>query len=198
VVRNTIVWGNTFGASGSEVLLAPGAAMTYSCWPNGTSGTGNISSNPLFVNAAADDFALSSSSPCVDTGANQAWMTGATDVAGSARIVNATVDRGAYERGGSQQSFSSEVDLGTPVTTLVLQAPLIRSRTSGAAAGAQEVVIRWASENGKLYRIDRSPSLVSGSFQEFLRQIPATPPENTAVDTEVFQRMFYRVSEDRR
>jgi hypothetical protein len=56
-----------------------------------------ISADPLFVNASASDFHLLPNSPCINAGLNQAWMTGAQDLDANARIVNTTVDIGAYE-----------------------------------------------------------------------------------------------------
>ncbi len=60
-------------------------------------GSGNIASAPQFVNAAADDFRLQATSPCLNTGLNAAWMTGAVDLDGHDRIAAGTVDMGAYE-----------------------------------------------------------------------------------------------------
>ena len=44
------------------------ASFTYSCVSTGWTGTGNISSNPQFVNQSGWDFNLTSGSPCIDTG----------------------------------------------------------------------------------------------------------------------------------
>lgn len=74
----------------------PAAAMKYSCAP-GLSGSGNITADPKFVNRAAWDYTLQGSSPCLNVGTNLAWMTGAMDLAGKARISGASVDMGAYE-----------------------------------------------------------------------------------------------------
>jgi predicted outer membrane repeat protein len=64
-------------------------------WP----GEGNIDADPLFVDAdVAGDLHLLGGSPCLDAGDNSAipaWMT--KDVEGNPRIVNGTVDMGAYE-----------------------------------------------------------------------------------------------------
>ena len=45
----------------------------------------------------AGDYRLLPSSPCIDKGINQDWMLDATDLAGNPRILNGTVDMGAYE-----------------------------------------------------------------------------------------------------
>jgi hypothetical protein len=59
--------------------------------------TGNIDTDPAFVNFDGGDFHLLKSSPCVDTGDNESWMFGGTDLDGYARIYNSRVDMGAYE-----------------------------------------------------------------------------------------------------
>lgn len=56
---------------------------------------GGINANPLFVSAS--DFHLTSTSPAINAG-NNAYLVGiTTDLDGNARIVNTTVDLGAYE-----------------------------------------------------------------------------------------------------
>jgi hypothetical protein len=60
--------------------------------------TNSIAADPLFVNAAQGIYRLTSASPCVDAGTNQAWMVGTTDMGGAnARIVKHVVDIGPYE-----------------------------------------------------------------------------------------------------
>jgi parallel beta-helix repeat protein len=64
---------------------------------------GNFSADPLFVNAAANDYHLQSTSPAIDAGANTAPNLPQTDFAGNPRIVDgnndcvSTVDLGIYE-----------------------------------------------------------------------------------------------------
>ena len=80
-----------------------GCTATYSCIYDGDAGTGNISSDPLFVNAGTNDYHLSSSSPCIDTGDSSGCYSGQTDIDGEDRILDgdgdqtATVDMGADE-----------------------------------------------------------------------------------------------------
>lgn len=93
-VTNCIFW-NNYSYWGTEIW-GP-ATVTYSdvegvvVWP----GTGNINLNPMF---ADPDGRLSPGSPCVDVGNNAAVPADVTtDLDGNPRIVNDTVDMGAYE-----------------------------------------------------------------------------------------------------
>jgi hypothetical protein len=80
--QNCIVYGNggTVQTSGLGMTVRGFllANVTYSNWENITSGTGNIDTDPGFVNAAGGDYHLDSSplSPCVDVG-----NTGAVETA---------------------------------------------------------------------------------------------------------------------
>src|SRR5665213_3038562 len=56
-----------------------------------------ISSDPLFVNAAAGDFHLQTNSPCRNAGTNDIWMAAAQDLDGKPRIAEGIVDMGAFE-----------------------------------------------------------------------------------------------------
>ena len=56
---------------------------------------GNITNNPMLN---ANNYPrLAPGSPCMNTGTNQSWMTGARDLGGQKRIWYGTVDMGAYE-----------------------------------------------------------------------------------------------------
>ncbi len=61
-VQSSIIWGNSF----EQVEI--GCAVSYSCVQFGFSGTGNISTDPRFVDPANGDFHLLWDSPCIDTG----------------------------------------------------------------------------------------------------------------------------------
>ncbi|MFC1984260.1 choice-of-anchor D domain-containing protein [Chloroflexota bacterium] len=81
-MSNSIIWGNT-DMGGSAGINAGTVAVTYSNVQGGHAGTGNISADPLFVNAGGEDFHLQSMgghwtssgwvldtahSPCIDAG----------------------------------------------------------------------------------------------------------------------------------
>gem|GEM_PF-2088591 len=115
-VSNSIVYFNTMakqggGAVGTESNIWNAvSSVYYTCTTNPVvSGSSNISDDPLFVNAAGGDYSLKYApvkSPCIDKGANQAWMDGAKDLAGNTRKTyggvagshsSPVVDMGAYE-----------------------------------------------------------------------------------------------------
>jgi hypothetical protein len=60
-------------------------------------GQGNRTNNPLFVGSG--DWRLGKFSPCINAGTTQPWMSGTNvfDLDGSLRVVDGTVDMGAYE-----------------------------------------------------------------------------------------------------
>jgi hypothetical protein len=76
VLTNCILWGNAGGQ------ISGPATVTYSCVQGGWSGTGNISANPLFVNAASGNLRLQGGSPCIDAGNNTAVPADTLDLDG--------------------------------------------------------------------------------------------------------------------
>jgi hypothetical protein len=95
---NCIVWGHSTSFRGDEWNV------TYSNILGGFEGVGNISEDPLFVNAGGGDFHLQAGSPCIDS----ASVNGpATDLDGNARPIDVPgigrdgtgdeFDMGAYE-----------------------------------------------------------------------------------------------------
>jgi len=71
------------------------ATFNYSCTtPTPAGGAGNITNQPLF--AATNNYRLATNSPCRDTGAN-GFAPSTPELDGNARIINGTVDMGAYE-----------------------------------------------------------------------------------------------------
>lgn len=95
VIENSVIYfnnGDNWQTSGS------GFTFNYSCsTPALPGGTGNITDDPLFENASSDDYHLTSSSSLINAGLNDAWMAGAFDLDGNERILDGTVDIGAYE-----------------------------------------------------------------------------------------------------
>ncbi len=106
-VTNCIIWSN-----GDDLSLCD---TTYSCIEDFDAGTGNIHSDPCFVNPgywdsngtpsdSNDDFWVESvyhlleDSPCINTGdPNYVGVPGETDLDGNPRITGKQIDMGAYE-----------------------------------------------------------------------------------------------------
>ena len=150
-VTNCILWGN-IASSGPQVFNDEISSATVSCCnvQGGYPGTGNISVNPMFVDADGaddivatmdDDLRLSFGSPCIDVGDNQFLLTDTTDLdadgdiaelipldrGAKSRIYNSIVDMGAYEW----------MPINTPVGEIVkVSAPASRAKISFDSAGA--------------------------------------------------------------
>jgi parallel beta-helix repeat protein len=85
IVKNNILWQNSY-----DSISDSGA---------GTIQSNNLTTDPKFMNASANDFHLQSTSPAVNAGATISQVT--TDKDGVIRPVGCCYDIGAYEYGGS-------------------------------------------------------------------------------------------------
>ncbi len=68
-IDDSIIWandGNQIDAFGYPYNIGVDFFVSYSDVEGGYAGSGNINSDPLFVDTNADDFSLSSASPCID------------------------------------------------------------------------------------------------------------------------------------
>jgi parallel beta-helix repeat protein len=113
-VFNTIIYSNTTALEGNQVFLDANSDPNffYSNIEGGISAFGladtvfynglyenNIETDPQFMNSAEHSFSLDNDSPCINIGCPD--TTGLSipelDLAGNLRIVNDTIDMGAYE-----------------------------------------------------------------------------------------------------
>lgn len=94
-ITNSILYFNT--ASGQAPNYDPSSGLSHCCTiPQPTSGLGNITSDPRFVDLVGGNLRLQSNSPCINAGKN-IYAPSSTDLDGNPRIAGGTVDIGAYE-----------------------------------------------------------------------------------------------------
>ncbi len=133
---NCIIWGNNTGVFNENTNLT---AFSYSlvqglgAFPAKNLLSGNT--NPQFVDTLVGDYDLLSTSPCIDTGRNNAMLLGiTTDYEGHARIVNGRIDLGAFEYDATrpprtiQQPSAQSICAGTSTsfTTIISRANTYR------------------------------------------------------------------------
>ncbi|MHC4574925.1 MAG: S8 family serine peptidase [Planctomycetota bacterium] len=109
---NCIFWGSQATQDHNDVYMNQytvtfrycdirGSGGSGSWDPNfGTDGGGNIDQDPCFADADANDFHLSSDSPCINAGDPNGNYTSQTDIDGHPRTMAARVDIGADEFSG--------------------------------------------------------------------------------------------------
>lgn len=90
---NSIVWG---GIDGTAYAATNSLFKGNSSTANGNIDATGLTDIAIFNNPAGNDYTLKPNSPCVNTGSND-WVVGNTDLNGNDRIINNTVDIGAYE-----------------------------------------------------------------------------------------------------
>lgn len=168
-LRNCIVVGNTalwdFNYSGGS--------LDHCCTtPQPPSGSGNISADAGFVDASAGNFRLEVNSPCIDVGSTV--VLNANDLDGNPRILNGTVDLGAFE-------------FRTSDVPLVISAP--RNILGGVA-------LEWQSVRGRTYSVERCTTLgMHPSFVSVQRNIIGQDGMTSFLDTNSppAEQVFYRL-----
>ncbi|HTN35721.1 MAG TPA: T9SS type A sorting domain-containing protein, partial [Arachidicoccus sp.] len=116
IFNNSIIWGNNGNDNGNEIYhfaftsIPASINLNYSLYRNregeidivndgGTILTDHVYTvSPEFVDSAGGDYRLSAGSPAIDAGNTSLLAVDDTfDLSGNPRIVNSTVDLGAYE-----------------------------------------------------------------------------------------------------
>jgi len=174
-IQNCIIWSNR-AIHGAQ--LYDSSQPTQSCiqdWIGG--GEGNIAQDPLFVDPDGADnnpdthddnnYRLSPDSHCIDAGQNEDWMWDAVDLDGNPRIVNGTVDIGAYE---------------------------YRCTITGVGTGsAGEPVLTWTSRAGETYTVWSCTDLQTGEWNQE-DSIAAQGASTTWIDADAtLPHKFYKI-----
>lgn len=96
---NSILYFNTATFDANYFNAGPSSTIVFCCTQPSSGGAGTITNNPQFLNPGAEDYHLSSNSPCIDAGTNNTILV---DLDGVQRIQPGTgvvfvIDIGAYE-----------------------------------------------------------------------------------------------------
>ena len=160
VMKNTIIWGTHEYALNADT--ASTITTTYCDIDEVVPGEGNISSDPLFVNAAGANFHILSDSPCIDSGTSDSPAPSA-DYEGDARID----DEGVPNTGGGTYPY---YDIGADernedATGVVVLPPpdprfLLRTSPNPASTGT-----------GIELRLERPTSLIVELFDPAGRRV---------------------------
>lgn len=126
IVRNSIIWGNNSGIYNES---GASADVQYTVIQGGYAGTGNLNSNPMFVNTAtpagadgtwltADDgLTVLPCSPAVNAGDNTVLTGYPIDTRGYPRFQYVTIDMGAYEANSLANANTSNISSGNVAIT---------------------------------------------------------------------------------
>jgi hypothetical protein len=195
------------------------STLNYCCTaPLPSSGAGNITNEPLFVNLADGDFRLQSNSPCINAGYNGA-VGFSSDLDGNTRVVGGTVDIGAYEfqspsslisyawlqqfglpTDGSADFIDSDSDgmnnwqewvAGTDPTNPRSSLAMLSPTVSGT-----NIVVRWQSVSARKYFLQRATDLsVQPTFLTLATNITGQAGTTSYIDKQApgYGPFFYRV-----
>jgi hypothetical protein len=212
VLKNCIVF---YNLAPSNPNYHGTATVDYSCTtPLPTSGTGNITNEPLFINKTAGNLRLETNSPCINIG-NHAYVTNSTDLDGNPRIVGGTVDVGAYECQSPAllAYYTWLLNYGLPTDaalaytnsdgdgannwqeyladTSPLDANDFLCITNFTRDGAYNE-LRWSSKSTRLYRVERLDAFDGVSAWETIIT-NATPGWNNVGFDNTGPQYFYRI-----
>jgi hypothetical protein len=169
-VTNCIMWDDYAASGAPEVYNLGSSTPTFSycditgCggsgggWNSsiGTDGGNNIAADPLFVSAIAassapdttGNYRLQAGSPCIGTGNSAAVPPGVTtDLDGNPRIVDGTVDMGAYEyQGPAALTVQSTPPTGIAITSDTGQAGTTNYTVPDVAYGTSVDLVAPATD----------------------------------------------------
>jgi hypothetical protein len=203
-LNNCILYYNT--GNNYDMDWRFGMTLNYCCTaPLPSSGAGNFTNAPLFVNYEGGDLQLQSNSPCINAG-NNANSVGATDLDGNLRIAGGTVDVGAceFQTPSSVLSYAWAQRYGVPTDgsadnadpdqdgmnnlqesrclTNPTNASSALRMVSSVTAGTN-VAVTWQSVAGIPYFLECSTNLGAPDFRLLATNITGLPGTTTYVHT---------------
>ncbi len=133
-VVNSIIWNNssTEGLAAIHPEWGSTINLSYSCIDDSEmTGTGVINTDPLFTDAATNDYSLQSTSPCINTSSP---VSVALDILRRSRA-DGQIDMGAYEYGATTDPGSTPGPNDPPTTEDPLDPPSTGGGSSGSSSG---------------------------------------------------------------
>jgi hypothetical protein len=219
-VQNSIIYNNS-ASNAANYLISniPQTNMSFCCTtPIPTNGVGNITNEPVFVDLSSGNYRLQTNSPCINAG-NNAYNNAVTDLDGRPRIVDGTVDMGAYEfqGAGMGEFIGSLQQYGLPtdgsadfidsdgdglnnwqewiagVIPTNAASVLMMNPPTNAVPGLQ---VSWQSVNTRTYFLQRSTNLLAApAFTALQSNLPGGSVTTTFTDASATNGgpYFYRV-----
>jgi parallel beta-helix repeat protein/YD repeat-containing protein len=140
------------GFVANDVFSSGGTAFDPSCTSQ-TGSQGNVSSDPLFVDPAVDNYHLQTTSPAIDAGNSTTPIPlPTTDLDGNPRVFSATVDIGAFE-------FQGDTTTGYTATSLTFGPQQV-----GTSSPSQDFII----SNGGSVALQLVPFTFTGNTADFM------------------------------
>ena len=141
-VANCVFWDNQGNSGQNGNNQVSGTTVSYSLIEGGLPGTGNISTDPGFVDLAGFDFHLTSTSPAIDAGSNSLAQAGFDlDYDRTSRIVDApSVPDTGVGFGGPIDMGAFEYSIGAPDTACITTPNTGLAIATLTATGSMNVV----------------------------------------------------------
>ncbi|WEK18236.1 MAG: Ig-like domain-containing protein [Candidatus Pedobacter colombiensis] len=140
-INNSIFWGNKRGNDIPDQVNAGIIIATSIVQNDYVGGTDIKIGDPMFENAAGDNLHLKGGSLAIDAGENN-WQIFDKDLAGNPRIVNGTIDLGAYEQDGNGRLMISPAVINSIPRGTALNLQLVATGTT--------LPVSWSLQTGKL------------------------------------------------
>jgi hypothetical protein len=154
VINNCIILEEFYNGGSSP-------AVSYTDWGYG-GGNGNFYADPLFVNAAAGNYHLQFSSPCINAGSAAVPNLPDTDLDGLPRIQGSAPDMGAYETTPAAYGWYVDKVLGSDSNPGTQASPFASvTRALGVAVNGNSIYIKQGNYGTDTPRITKGVRLAN-------------------------------------
>ncbi len=188
ILNNCIIWSNTAPIGANWHDSTP--EISYSCTTPLPSGNGNVTNDPAFIDAANGNVRLKYGSPCIDTGDN-AEASGSPDLDSNDRIVNGTVDMGAYEY---HSGYDSDGDTRTDGDEYIADTGILNSNDYFRVTSFSNGVVFFDSSNARWYTLLGCTNLLSNDWKPVQAARMGTGGSDSVQSTNNVPQEFYKLT----